>query len=158
VQTQRTLRVLGGRGDLHDRNAGGVGGQHRVGVGDDPAEFAEDLGLDGLVLDDGLDHQLPVGQVIQVGGEGELAKRAVALALGHLARADATLQGLHDAVASRCDERVGGLEHRHADTGADGDLGDTGSPIWPAPTTPTRWIAVSLNVVLSSESCCRAPQ
>ena len=42
VQTQHALRVLGGRGDLHDRNAGRVGRQHRVGIGDDPVEFGED--------------------------------------------------------------------------------------------------------------------
>jgi len=33
----------------------------RVGIGDDAVQVGEDLSLDRLVLDDGFDHQLPVG-------------------------------------------------------------------------------------------------
>ena len=83
--------------------------------------------MTAVVFDDGLDHQLPVGQVGQVGGEGQLVERAVALALGHLAGADAALQRLDDAVASGGDQRLGGLEHRHVDAGAYRDLGDAGA-------------------------------
>lgn len=61
MQAKNPLRLLGGRGDLHDRDAGGIRRQHRVRIGDDPVELGEDLGLDGLVLDNGLDHQLPIG-------------------------------------------------------------------------------------------------
>ena len=38
VQTEHAARVLGGRGELHDRDAGGVGRQHRVRIGDDLVE------------------------------------------------------------------------------------------------------------------------
>ena len=83
--------------------------------------------LDGLVLDDRLDHQLAVGQVGQVGGERQLGQRRVALALGELARADAALQRLGDAVAARGDQRLGRLVDHDVDAGARGHLGDAGA-------------------------------
>jgi len=51
------------------------------------SELREDLGLDGVVLDDRLDHQLTVRQIGQIGGELQLGQCGVALALGYLARA-----------------------------------------------------------------------
>jgi hypothetical protein len=127
VQAQHPLRVLGGRGDLHDRDAGGVRRQYRVGVGDHPVQFGEDRGLDGVVFDDGLDDQLAIGQLAQVGGEGQVADGVVAFAFGDLARAHTPLQGLDDPVASGGDQCVGGLEDQHVDAGARRHLGDSGA-------------------------------
>ena len=92
MQAQHALRIFGSRGDLHDRDAGGVRRQHRVGISNDAVQVGEDLSLDRLVLDDCFDDQLPVGQVIEVRGEGQLAQCALTLTLGYLARTDATLQ------------------------------------------------------------------
>ena len=52
---------------------------------------------------------------------------AVPLALGDLARADAALERLDDAVAARGDERLGLLEDLDVDAGARGHLCDTGA-------------------------------
>ena len=83
----------------------------------DLVQFGEDLGLDGLVLDDRLDDQLAVGQVGQIGGELQLRQRRVALPLGDLARADAALERLDDAGAARGGQRLGRLVDEHVDTG-----------------------------------------
>ena len=60
------------RGQPGDRDGGGVAGQHAVRP-DDPAELAVERGLGRLVLDDGLDHQVPVGQVVELGGGARAA-------------------------------------------------------------------------------------
>ena len=68
--------------DPLDRQARGVGREHGVGVGDHRVELGEDVRLHALVLDDGLDHQLAIGEIGEVGGEPQPLGGLVALALG----------------------------------------------------------------------------
>ncbi len=99
---EHPARILRRRSDFHDRDARGVRRQHRVGVGDELVEFGEDLGLDGLVLDDRLDDELAVGQVGEARGERQLRQRGVAIAPAvSLPLLAATLQRRGDAVAAR---------------------------------------------------------
>ncbi len=58
---------------------------------------AKILRLDGFVLDDGLDDQLAVGQVGQVGGERQPRERRIAIVFAQLAFGRRTLQRLGDA-------------------------------------------------------------
>jgi hypothetical protein len=60
VHAQHARGLLGGHGDLGDRQRGGVGGEDGV-VGDDLVEGGEDLLLQGQVLGDGLDDELAQG-------------------------------------------------------------------------------------------------
>ena len=59
-------RVVGGHRDLGHRQAGGVGGQDGVGL-HDLVEPGEDLALEVQVLGHGLDDQVALGQVGQLG-------------------------------------------------------------------------------------------
>ena len=125
MQAQHPARILGGRAQLHDRDARGVRREHRVRVGDDLVELAEDTGLDLLVLDHRLDDQLAVRQIAQLGGESQLVDRAITLTFGDLSRADPAFQRLDQTGAARGDQRLGGLEDGDVDTGPGTDFGDT---------------------------------
>jgi hypothetical protein len=84
----------------------------------------EDLALDGLVLDDGFDHQLTVGEVAQARGECQPAKRGVAIALAQLALARRALQRSGEALAGRLGQLLGRLEDDHVRAGLRRYLGD----------------------------------
>ena len=101
--------------ELHDRDRGGVGRQHRIRVGDDLVEFGEDLALDLLVLDDGLHDELPVGEVAEIGGEAQPPCGLLPLTLGDLAAAHTAVQRPQDAGAPGRRELAGLLEHQHVD-------------------------------------------
>ena len=60
------LRVRGGAGGRRDQQRGGVGGERAV-LGDDLREGGEQLALELEALGGGLDHQLGVGQVRELG-------------------------------------------------------------------------------------------
>ena len=53
-------------------------------VGDDPVELLEDPHLERFVLHDGLDDELPVGELVDVGGERQVGQRGVTLGFGEL--------------------------------------------------------------------------
>ena len=76
VDADHLLRPLGGGAELHDRDRAGVAGQDRSIGGDVAVELAEDVDLHALVLDDGLDHQLAIGEVGELGGEAQSATAA----------------------------------------------------------------------------------
>ena len=63
-----------GGGDLGDAERGGVGGQDRVRA-DDAVERPEDRLLDLERLHDRLDDEVGVGEVLQLGGEGDPAEQ-----------------------------------------------------------------------------------
>ena len=88
-------------------------------------EFGEDLGLDLLVLDDGLHDELTVGEVAEVGGEAQPPSGLLPLALGDLAAAHAAVERPQDAGAAGRREFAGLLEHQHVDMRAGAHLGDT---------------------------------
>ena len=67
-------------GDLRDRERRRVGGQDR-GRGDEAVELAEQLALDLEVLEGGLDHELAVRQVGELGGQRQPSERGVLLVL-----------------------------------------------------------------------------
>src|ERR671920_49910 len=71
VRARDLLGTLRGAAETRDRDRGGVGGEQRVGGGHGPVEAAEHLGLDPLVLHDRLDHELAVGERVEVGGHGD---------------------------------------------------------------------------------------
>ena len=117
----------GGDRQLHQRDGGGVGGEDRVRAGHDLVEHLEDLGLHLLVLDDGLDHQVTVGELAEVGGEASRACVAVPLLLGDLAALGGLGQGVEQPGAADLQGLAGGLGDLHVQSGAGAHLGDARS-------------------------------
>ena len=63
-------------GDLGDGERRGVRREHGVGPAD-PVELGEELALRLQLLDDRLDHEVAVGEVVELGGQGQPADRLV---------------------------------------------------------------------------------
>ena len=100
VHADDALRVLGRRGDLGEREAGGVGGEHGV-LTDDVVELAEDVALDLQALRDGLDHEVGVLEVGQLVGPGDPAQDGSLLVLAEPALLDrSTGRGLEEPLAA----------------------------------------------------------
>ena len=103
----------GGHRQLHQRDGGGVGGQDGVRPGHDLVEHLEDLRLDLLVLHDGLDDEVAVGELAEVGGEGEPVQRGVPLLRGDLAALGGLVQGVDQPGAAELQRLARGLgDHR----------------------------------------------
>src|SRR5439155_17048150 len=85
---------------VDDGNRGGVGGQDRLGIGVDLVEGLQDAGLQVAVLCHGLDHELTVGQVLEVVGVTQAGACAVPCHLGDLAAAQSAVEGGLDASAA----------------------------------------------------------
>ena len=124
VDAEHVVRAGGGDGELHQRDGGGVGGQDRVRPGQHLVEHLEDLGLDLLVLHDGLDHQVAVGELAEVRGEGEAVERRVALLLGDLAALGGLAQGVGQPGPAQLQRLAGGLGDPHVQPGPGTHLGD----------------------------------
>ncbi|SKY92038.1 Uncharacterised protein [Mycobacteroides abscessus subsp. abscessus] len=77
--------VLGRHAQRDDRNRRRVGRQNGTGIRHGLVEDGEDFGLDGLVLDDGLADDVPVGEAVEFGGESQSQRRLFAFTLGELA-------------------------------------------------------------------------
>ena len=75
VDADHLLGPLGGDAELHDRDRAGVAGEDRRRVGDDLVEGRGTRRPSRLVLDDGLDDELAVGQLAEVGGERGAGRR-----------------------------------------------------------------------------------
>ena len=91
VQADHVGRALGGHRALDHRQAGRGGGQHHAGLAD-LVEAGEERLLDAQLLDHGLDDEVDVGQVVEVGRPGDPAQRRVAVGLGELAAHDALVE------------------------------------------------------------------
>ena len=59
---------------VDDGNRRRVGGQDGLGGRDHPVQLGEHLGLESKVLDDGLDDQVTVGEIGEIGGERQVAE------------------------------------------------------------------------------------
>lgn len=122
--------VVGPRGgdrQLHQRDGGGVGGEDRVRTGHDLVEDLEDLGLDLLVLDHGLDDQVTVGELAEIGGEAEAGEGGVPLLLGDLAALGGLGQGVQQPGTADLQGFAGRLGDLDVETGAGADLCDARS-------------------------------
>ena len=93
-------------------------------LGNDLIEFPEQLHLVGEALDDGLDDQVAVGQLPEVGAEAQLRADAFDILVAQLAPEAAALEGLLHPRASGTERLVSGLGHPRAQTAAGADLGD----------------------------------
>ncbi len=124
VDADHVVRAGGGDRQLHQRDRGGVGGQDRVRPGDHLVEHLEDLGLHLLVLDDGLDHQVPVGELAEVGGEAQPRLGGVQLLLGDLAALGGLGQGVEQPGTADLQGFAGGLGDLHVQSRAGAHLGD----------------------------------
>ena len=79
------LAPLGGRGDLGDGDRRGVRRQDGVGGHEHRVELAEHRELGVFVLEHGLDDELAVGHLAEIGAERHPRQRIVTLGLGDLA-------------------------------------------------------------------------
>ncbi len=127
VDAHHLVGAGGGDREPDQRDGGGVGGEDRVLAGDDLVEDLEDVQLDLLVLHDGLDHQVAVGELAEVGGEAQPAQRGVPLLLGELA----ALGGLGERVGqpgpAQLQRVPGGLRDPDVEPRLGADLGDAGA-------------------------------
>src|SRR5690606_35162559 len=120
-------------GQADDRDGGGVGGQDHPRIFDDLVERAEHVQLQRLVLRHRLEHELPVGQLLQVRGERDARQRLVPLLLADRALAHALAQraGQPAQAALAPAGRPDGPPAAEARAAAAG--GDAGSPSLIAP-------------------------
>jgi len=105
VHAHDVLRSLGHRGALDDRQRGGGRRQDDARLAD-LVEVLEQCLLDLEVLHDSLDHEVDLGQVLQLGGAAQMCKGCVTVALSELAALDRLLQALGDGVPDRLDLRL----------------------------------------------------
>ena len=127
MQSDDALRRRRRDSQFHDRNGGGVRGEHRVRIRDHRVELGEDLGLDLLVLRHCLDHELTVGEVAEIAGEAQPPGGLLTFALGDLAAAHAAVQRPKDACASCGRQLTCLLVDQHVDMRAGADLGYAGA-------------------------------
>ena len=110
-----------------------------VGILDDLVETVEHVDLALLVLDHGLDDELTVGQVADVGGERDARQRLVAFARSSLPADTARSSDL----TTRCCPGSAAAASTSATTTSSPARAHTSAmpdPIKPLPTTPTRSI------------------
>ena len=96
VHAEELLGALGGGGQLGDAQRGGVGDEDGLGL-DQVGQLLEGLLLQLHVLDHGLDDDVDVGQVVQVGGGLQVGEPRVGLLLGDLALGDLLVEVVLDA-------------------------------------------------------------
>jgi hypothetical protein len=71
VEPDHLARAGGGGRQASDRDRRRVGGQDRLGIRDHGVEPAEDVFLQLLVLGDGFDDELAVGEPVEIGDDRE---------------------------------------------------------------------------------------
>ena len=98
-----------------------------VEVTDDAVERAEDLLLDGQLLDDRLDDEAAVLHVAHVRGEGDPADELLLLVLGQLAAPYGPPGGVLDVLAAPLERLLRLLDAHHLVAVAGEDLGDAGA-------------------------------
>src|SRR5712692_8564828 len=81
VQADKTSGALRGRGDFRDADRGGVAGENGF-WRTDFIESGEELPFRGHLLDDGLDHQVGVAEIVDVGGPAKPAANLIADGIG----------------------------------------------------------------------------
>ncbi len=113
-------------GDLGDRQRRGVGGEDRL-RRDDVVELAEDVLLDLQRLDHGLDYEVGVREVLERGGERDLAQQLDLLDLGHLLPLDRPTGRVLEVLAPPLEGLVVLLHADHREAVAGEDLGDAGA-------------------------------
>ena len=123
VHADDLLGALGDGADLGDGDGGGVGGQDGLGLAD-AVQVGEDALLDGGVLSGGLDDQVGVGGLVQVGGEGDVGQDVGLLGLVHLALGHQLVQALHQAGPGGLDEFILDVTDDHVKALLGKDLGD----------------------------------
>ena len=114
------------RRDLGDRERGGVRREDGVGPAD-PLELGEELPLRLELLDDRLDHEVAVGEVLELGRQREPADRLVARRLLQLPLLDLARQEVADPVAGLLAQLGRDLAADRVDPGLDAELRDPGA-------------------------------
>src|SRR5688572_12198054 len=115
------------RAELHDRDRAGVAGEDRPVGHDVPVELAEDRHLRRLVLDDGFDDQLAIGEVGEVGRERQPRQRSVTCRLAELAGVEPAVERLHQPSPSRLGGGVVDLVHHDVEPRPGAHLCDAGA-------------------------------
>ena len=115
-----------GGGDLGDAERGRVGRQDGVRT-DDAVQHPEDRLLDLERLDDGLDHEVGVGEVLHLGRQRDAAEQLVGRLLRHLLALDRPTRGVLEVLASALDGRVADLDPDDRVAVAREHLGDAGA-------------------------------
>ena len=124
VDPEDAFGPRGGLGEADDRHRRGVRGEDRGRVGDDLVELGEDRLLDVLVLARGLDDELPVGEIGDVGGEPQTRQRRLRLGGRELALLHGLGQGLLDPSATGGNRVVADLGDDDVAAGLREHLGD----------------------------------
>ncbi len=104
--------------EVLDSEDGGVVNHHLV-------EFGEHGELVGFVLDDGLDHHLAVGHVLQVGGVADAGLNFGDLIVRQVPGLSGPLHGHLDSALGGVDHRSVDLPEQHIPTGKGAHLGDS---------------------------------
>ncbi len=87
MDADEVLLALHPGGQTGDRQGGGVRSRRAL-VSTIILDLLEHLVLQGLILEDGLDHEVHSGQIGRVGGRGDPGQQRVRLFLGGLPAAD----------------------------------------------------------------------
>ena len=150
VQTEHVLRAAGGHRELHDRDRRGIRSDDGIVVLEDLVDVGEEIELLVERLDDGLDHEVTVAEVADVGGEEDTGEHGVALHLVDLLRPYSTRERVLDAHQA-ADAVLTSVSHTITSAPARAQTSAMPEPMSPAPTTPTRSIPTS---ALSLTLCC----
>ncbi len=120
------LGALGRLGDLVDRNRRRVRREDRVRPRD-PVELGKGLPLRPELLDDRLDHEIAVGEILELGREGQSRERGVPLLGGHLPLLDRAAEVVLDRPAGALAQLVAHLAADRLVPGLGRNLRDSGA-------------------------------
>ena len=81
MDSDEVLLALHPGGQTGDGQRGGVRSQNGVGL-DDVLDLSEYLVLEFLALEDGLDDEVDAGEILRIGGRGDLGQERLGLLLG----------------------------------------------------------------------------
>ncbi len=111
------------RGDLGQRNRRRVRGEDRIGLAD-PVKLAEQLLFQVDLLQGRLNHQIPVGEVVNPGCGADPRQRRVTVVGAHLVPAHQPVEALADCLQSPLNGLLADIAHHDVETAGGKGLGD----------------------------------
>ena len=123
VHAQELLGTQRSGGQLGDAQGGGVGDENGFGL-HDGSQLGEGVLLQLHILDHGLENDVDVGQVVQVGGGLQAAQHLGLLFLGDLALGDLLVKALLDAGDALLQGGGPVVVENHVVAALESDLGD----------------------------------
>src|SRR5581483_2415016 len=123
VDADEALRPVRGGGETRDGDGGGVGGEDGA-LLELGTQLVEDLALDGLVLDGGLDHEVGLGHGIEIGCGANALERGLHLGVGDDAARDLARHVALDHAARLVDRLLLDVVEGYVVAGQRHDMGD----------------------------------